>query len=80
MFLYRGRLFKCVYCLLANDFNRAFDTNLELIGGDYLELISTSKDEIYDFLISRKPFCGYCKPITELVPWGLSERKLDEWT
>jgi hypothetical protein len=80
LFLYKGNLYKCAYCMLANDFNKAFDKNLELEDGDFLDLYHTNKDEIYHFLISRKPFCGYCRPITELVPWGFSERSIDEWT
>lgn len=80
VFLYRGNLYKCAYCMLAKDFNKAFDKDLRLEDGDFLDLYGTNKEEVFRFLITRKPFCGYCKPITELVPWGLSERKIEEWT
>ncbi len=80
VFLYKGKLYKCVYCMLAGDFNRAFHTNLTLEAGDYLDVASTDKEEIYRFIVSRKPFCGYCQPITQLVPWALSQRSIKEWT
>lgn len=80
VFLYRGKLYKCAYCMLSEDFNKAFDKDLRLEDGDFLDLYGTNKEEVFHFIISRKPFCGYCKPITELVPWGLSERKIEEWT
>jgi len=80
LFMYNGKLWKCIYSFNSKLLNEAFSTNFELVEGDYLDLYNTTPNEIYNFAISRIPFCGYCKPITELIPWSLSERKIEEWT
>ncbi len=80
VFLYKGLLYKCPCCILADDFNAAFNTNLKLEDGDFLKLGYANQEEILNFLITRKPFCGYCKPMTERLPWALSQRTIDEWT
>jgi hypothetical protein len=80
LFMYRGRLWKCIYAFNSVLFNEAFSANLRLTERDSLDLESAAPDRIYRFAVSRIPFCGYCKPITETFEWGISERKLDEWT
>ena|GEM_PF-1867376 len=79
LFLYNSKLWKCIYSFNSVFLNEVFNTNFELVKGDYLDLFETTTSEIYDFAISRIPFCGYCNPITELIPWGLSKREIEEW-
>lgn len=80
LFLYRGTLSKCIYSFAGKWFNEAFGTNLVRTEADYVDLYHTTEGEIYDYCIKRLPYCGYCSPIEELIPWGLSERKIEEWT
>lgn len=80
LFLFKGKLYKCIYALASGYFNQAFKTELKLLDDDWLDLYQTSPEEIYRYCISRLPYCGYCEPIEELVPWGLSEKKITEWT
>lgn len=80
LFLYRGRFYKCIYSFLSGAFNRAFGTKLVTQEKDYLDIYQIKPEDIYRFMISRVPYCGYCAPIEELVPWGLSERTITEWT
>jgi hypothetical protein len=80
LFMYRGRLWKCIYSFMSKAFNEAFSTELIIDERDCLDMYRSKPQEIYLFAIRRIPFCGYCKPITELIPWGLSERKIEEWT
>ncbi len=80
LFLNRGRLYKCIYCISANYVNEAFDQNLEVFPEDYVDIYNATKEDVYRYATRRIPFCGYCSPIEEMVPWGLSERKIEEWT
>ncbi len=80
LFIYNGRLYKCIYALTSQYFNKAFNTKLELLPQDYLILGDITPRQVYEYCSSRIPYCGYCSPIEELVPWGLSERKIEEWT
>lgn len=80
LFLFKGRLYKCIYALASGYFNKAFGTELKLTDSDWLDLYETTPEKIYRYCISRLPYCGYCSPIEELVPWGLSEKSITEWT
>lgn len=80
LFLFEGRLFKCIYALSSEYVNKAFNKNLVLEKEDYLDLYNTSPNEIYEYFISRIPYCGYCSPIEELIPWSLSDKIIEEWT
>ena len=80
LFLFNGRLYKCIYALSATYFNEAFATELEVMPQDYLDIYKISKEEVYQYCINRIPFCGYCSPIEKKVEWRLSERKIQEWT
>jgi hypothetical protein len=80
LFIYRGKLWKCIYAFNSPLFNEAFSTNLELLAGDCLDMSSCAVSDIYKYATGRIPFCGYCRPITEMIPWALSERKIEEWT
>lgn len=81
LFLYRGKLWKCIYAFNSLVFNEAFGTSLELLEGDSLNLSqSLTPNDLYKYAISRIPYCGYCKPITEVIPWAFSNGKIEEWT
>lgn len=81
LFLNNGRLYKCTYAITSKYFNEHFKSNLMLCENDYLNLHSMENHEqLFAFLVNRIPFCGYCEPISELVPWGFSECKIEEWS
>lgn len=80
LFLFKGKLYKCIYTFASSYVNKAFDKNLKVLDSDYLNVTDTSKCEIFEFCRTRIPFCGYCEPISELIPWGLSENKIEEWS
>lgn len=80
LFLFKGTLSKCIYSFAGKWFNEAFDTHLERVRKDYINLYNTTPDEVYSYCIQRLPYCGYCSPIEELVPWELSKQKIEEWT
>lgn len=79
LFLFRGRLYKCIYAISAPYVNDAFGKHLEVKKEDYVDIYHTDADGIYLYATRRLPFCGYCSPIEERVPWGLSEKKIEEW-
>lgn len=79
VFLFEGKIYKCVYALSSKAFNKAFSTNLVLDKNDYVDIYNNEANDVYEYCMRRIPFCGYCSPIEELVEWGLSSRKVDEW-
>lgn len=80
LFLFRGKLFKCIYAISAEYVNEAFGKSLEVKNDDYVDIYKSKSDDVYNYAISRIPFCRYCSPIEEKVLWGLSEKKLEEWS
>ncbi len=80
VFLYEGRMYKCIYALSSQAFNKAFGTNLELLPGDYVDIYNSKAENVYEYCMKRLPFCGYCSPIEEVVEWGLSSKSIKEWT
>ena len=80
LFLYKGKFYKCIYAFMSNAFNQAFGTSLITQREDYLDIYKIKPDDIYQYMISRIPYCGYCSPIEELVPWGISEKRIEEWS
>jgi organic radical activating enzyme len=80
LFLYNGSLYKCIYTFASEYVNKAFKKNLQISFSDYLNVSESNKQKVIEFCRTRIPFCGYCKPITELIPWGISERKIEEWS
>lgn len=80
LFLYKGKLTKCVYAFGYRWLNEAFHTNFVQQDKDFIDIYHTCPEEIYQYCIERIPFCGYCKPIEEYIPWGLSEKRIEEWT
>lgn len=80
LFLYKGHMYKCIYAFTNEYFNQTFGTEFKREKGDDLDIYNIKADDIYTYLISRIPYCSYCSPIEELVPWELSEKKIEEWT
>lgn len=80
LFLFRGRLYKCIYSLSAKYISEAFHREVKAADNDSISIYEKTAEEIYDFDIHRIPFCRYCAPIEEKVPWGISEKKIEEWT
>jgi hypothetical protein len=81
LFLRKGRLYPCSVITFVNNFCKYFNKALQLTRDDYLEISHISDKDIYSFLVKRPNFCGYCDiEKNELVPWGLSERDIAEWT
>lgn len=81
LFLYNGILYKCPLALNCSHINNYFGTKIELKDDDYLELKELEhKTEIYNYWRSRIPLCGYCPRIKDVIKWGISERRVEEWT
>lgn len=79
LFLFRGKLFKCIYAISADYVNESFNKNLMVTSGDYVDIYNASASDVYTYATNRIPFCRYCSPIEERVLWGISEKKLSEW-
>lgn len=79
LFLFRGKLFKCIYAISAGYVNEAFDKSLKVNEADYVDIYKSDVTQVFEYATSRLPFCNYCSPIEEKIPWGISERKLEEW-
>lgn len=80
LFLFRGKFYKCIYGLSAQYVNEAFGKNLEVLENDYLDIYLNNAEDVFEYATHRIPFCSYCSPIEELVPWGISEKKIEEWS
>lgn len=77
-----GNLYACTIAPNIHHFNKYFGTDLRLEKKDILTILEdTTKEDIFEFLSSPKPFCRYC--ITHLrsngIPWSTSRRIIDEW-
>lgn len=79
LFLFEGRLYKCIYALSAEYVNEAVGSEMKQTPADYVDIYHASAEDVYDYATRRIPFCGYCAPIEEMIPWGVSERKKEEW-
>jgi hypothetical protein len=80
--IWHGKFYPCTYIAYADDFNKAFNLNLEITGRDYLDINSiTAYVEIEAFLKGPFPFCRYCKTTkTRVVPWRRNvEKRLEDW-
>ena len=80
LFMFRGRLYKCIYALSAQYVNEAFGKNLVVKDNDYIEINGSDADDVVKFALHRIPFCSYCSPIEEQFPWAMSNKSIDEWT
>lgn len=80
LFLFRGRLYKCIYAISAGYVSKAFKKEVIATDKDSIDIYTHSCEDVFEFDIHRIPFCGYCGSIEELVPWELSQKKIEEWT
>ena len=80
LFMFKSKLYKCIYTFASQYFNNAFGTDLQVSKFDYLDLNNITKKDVFEFCRTRIPFCGYCSPIAEKVSWELSKGGIDEWT
>lgn len=80
LFLFRGRLYKCIYALSAEYINEAFNKEFRVEKKDFIDIYDATTEDVYEYALHRIPYCGYCSPIEELVPWAFSNRTIDEWT
>jgi len=77
---FKGKLYRCGRCLFAPHLNNYFNTDFIVSNDDFIDIYNTTLEEIYNFKITRTSFCNYCNSANrELVQWGLSERKIEEW-
>jgi hypothetical protein len=77
-----GKIYPCNTIQCIEHFNTYFNKNLEVTEKDYIEIDKVKNiDEIYDFLITPKPFCRYCnrKGIVLGILWGVSQKEITEW-
>lgn len=80
LFMFRGKMYKCIYALSAPYVNEAFDKKLVVTNRDSIDIYKAGREEIFEYATHRIPFCNYCSPINEKIEWGLSERKIEEWS
>jgi organic radical activating enzyme len=81
--IYRGRIYPCTKMFYSKHFSDAFGKKFDIEPGDYLDIFDsdTTKERVLDFVMERYPFCGYCDMSkNDYVDWGISERKIEEWT
>jgi len=80
LLLLLGRIYNCTAALHIPYFNERFNTDFKISDRDYIDIYNTTPEEIYQFKIMRKPFCGYHNSANRsLIEWGISERKIEEW-
>jgi sulfatase maturation enzyme AslB (radical SAM superfamily) len=78
-----GKLFPCRTMVHSKHFANYFDKNLEILPDDCLDIYDShiTAEDIFRYAIKRYPFCGYCDmEKNALFPWGVSEKKIEEWT
>jgi sulfatase maturation enzyme AslB (radical SAM superfamily) len=78
-----GKIYACNTIAGIGHFNRYFHKKLQVTDEDVLELHNV-KDvkEIYEYLCTPKPFCGYCnrKGLVLGIKYGRSKKEITEWT
>lgn len=78
--VYNGKIYSCGRSRKVAYLNKYFGTDFKTRKDDYIDLYNTTPDELYMFKLTRAPFCNYCNPeYREIVPWSVSERKIEEW-
>lgn len=81
--LRQGRLYTCTTAANIHKFNQHFNTKLELLPEDSIDIYSAaSAEEILEFLAKPIPFCRYCasEQVKKGIPWHQSKRDINEWT
>lgn len=81
--LKNGRLYTCTRPAAIYKFNKYFNQNLEVSENDSVDIYKTqSGKEILEKLAHPIPFCRYCKMFGDYrkaVPWGHTEKQINEW-
>lgn len=82
--LSNGKLFLCPVRASIRHFTDFFQESFALSEQDYLEIYDTetTAEKILLFLSKPTPFCKYCncRQIQHGQEWGLSEKRISEWT
>jgi organic radical activating enzyme len=83
IFLKDGKLATCCLPLIAERFNKYFNSDmLQTASNDYIDIYEANDiGEILDFLCNPIPFCRYCKiKAWEVgVKWAVSKKQISEW-
>jgi len=75
-----GKLYNCATPAHVCYLNERFKTDFQVRAGDFIDIYNTTPEDIYNFKISRTPFCDYHDSANRLfVDWGVSDRKVEEW-
>ena len=76
-----GKLYVCPIAAYVKYFNKAFNQNIKISDGDYIDLYKAKNvSELWDWMKRPKPFCKYCGEPFD-VPWETSNKhSIDEWT
>jgi len=75
-----GKIFSCFFPAYVHIFNQYYNYDLTPVAEDYIDIYSdTASDEIITFLNHPIPMCRWCLTRRKRVPWGLSEKDINEW-
>jgi len=77
-----GVIYPCNTIACIEHFNGYFNTKLEVTEKDYININGVKNiGEIYDFLITHKPFCKYCnrRGVVFGIKYGTSKKEITEW-
>jgi hypothetical protein len=79
--LWHGKLYPCPIAAYVDDFNEAFNQNLEITAHDYLDIYKADAAELEAFLKGPWPFCRYCKiSKAHAVTWrNNAKSRLEDW-
>jgi len=82
IYLANGKLYPCTFAPNFHHFNHYFGTDIPESELDSIDIFrAASAVEILDFLSKPIPFCRFCDIRgASNQPWGMSERKIEEWT
>jgi hypothetical protein len=80
--LMEGKLYGCTVAPNVRHFNKRFGTDMQLEGGDFLDIHRVEKvSELFTFIGSPKPFCRYCDVRNRSFghKWERSKQEISEW-
>lgn len=81
--LYRdGKLYQCSITGCIYKLNRYFNSNIEVLNDNYIEINeNTKKEEILEFINKPHSFCKHCLVNTwnETFDWTISKKDIKEW-
>ena len=79
-FLFRGRIYGCGRPIFIEHINQRFNMDFKVRTGDYINIYNTTPEELYNFKVTRHPFCDYHNSENcSLFEWDISERRAEEW-